>query len=243
MALPAPVRRMLGRMFERAISANERSIVMLAAHAANGRAALTLCDLGCGDGRLTQAVAHAVNASRVVTVETQQPNVESVRARGFEVNESDLNGRLDLPSDSFDVVVSNQVIEHLYETDVFLAEVFRITKPGGTAIISTENAASWHNVAALLIGWQPFSLTNITAKEGGVGNPLAFFSGGEGAVFAMQHHRILALRALVELIGLHGFEVTAVRGAGYYPLPAGIGNIDRRHAHFITVAACKPVNA
>ncbi len=156
----------------------------------------------------------------VVAVETHAPNIDSVRERGFSVEQSDLNSRLNLPDDAFDIVLSNQVIEHLYETDVFLEEVFRITKPGGSAIVSTENAASWHNIASLVIGWQPFSLTNITSKEGGVGNPLAFFSGQEGAVFAMQHHRILALRALVEVIKLHGFEITAIRGAGYYPLPA-----------------------
>ncbi|MBV8363507.1 MAG: class I SAM-dependent methyltransferase [Candidatus Eremiobacteraeota bacterium] len=243
MALPAPLRRVLGRMFERAITANERAIVALAKEAVKGRTDTTLCDLGCGDGRLTQEVAEAVGAASVVVVETHPPNVESVRARGFAVDRSDLNGPLSLPSDAFDVVISNQVIEHLYETDVFLEELFRITKPGGTAVVSTENAASWHNVASLVIGWQPFSLTNITFKAGGVGNPLAFFSGQEGAVFAMQHHRILALRALLELLTLHGFEVAAVRGAGYYPLPARIGNIDRRHAHFITVAARKPVIA
>ena len=241
MALPGPLRRALGKMFESAIRANEQAIVALAADATAGRLNPTLCDLGCGDGRLTQEVADRIHAGSVVVVETHPPNVESVRARGFAVVDCDLNGRLKLPSDAFDVVISNQVIEHLYETDVFLEELRRITKPGGTAIVSTENAASWHNVASLLIGWQPFSLTNITSKEGGVGNPLAFFSGQEGAIFAMQHHRILALRALLELLKLHGFAIEATRGAGYYPLPAVLGNINRTHAHFITVAARKPL--
>ncbi|MBV8727040.1 MAG: class I SAM-dependent methyltransferase [Candidatus Eremiobacteraeota bacterium] len=227
-------------MFDSAIRGNERAIVELAVDAAAGRANPTLCDLGCGDGRLTQDVASAIGAGSVVAVETHPPNVETVRAKGYTVMELDLNGRLNLPADAFDIVISNQVIEHLYETDVFLTELFRITKPGGAAIVSTENAASWHNIASLLVGWQPFSLTNITDKEGGVGNPLAFFSGQEGAIFAMQHHRILALRALVELMGLHGFQVIATRGAGYYPLPAVFGNVDRRHAHFITVSARKP---
>jgi len=228
-------------MFESAIRANERAIADLAVRAANGYAHPKLCDLGCGDGRLTAEIAEKVGARDVVVVETHSPNVDSVRAKGFAVEQSDLNARLSLPADTFDIVISNQVIEHLYDTDVFLGELFRITKPGGTAIVSTENAASWHNIASLLVGWQPFSSTNITGKEGGVGNPLAFFSGQEGAIFAMQHHRILALRALVELLRLHGFTIAATRGAGYYPLPAALGNVDRTHAHFIIVSAQKPV--
>ena len=229
-------------MFEGAIRANERAIVELAVHAANGHGDPKLCDLGCGDGRLTAEVAEKIGARTVVVVETHPPNVESVQAKGFTVEQSDLNGRLRLPGDAFDIVVSNQVIEHLYDTDIFLDELFRITRPGGTAIVSTENAASWHNIVSLVVGWQPFSSTNITGKEGGVGNPLAFFSGQEGAVFAMQHHRIVALRALMQLLTLHGFTVTATRGAGYYPLPSVLGNVDRRHAHFITVSARKPAS-
>ena len=240
MALPTPVRRMLGRMFEDAIRANERAIVELARLAAKGRGNATLCDLGCGDGRLTAEVAEKIGARDVVVVETHPPNVESVRAKGFTVEQCDLNGRLNLPADAFDIVLSNQVIEHLYDTDVFLDELFRITKPGGTAIVSTENAASWHNIGSLVVGWQPFSLTNITGKEGGVGNPFAFFSGQEGALFPMQHHRIVTLRALLELLRLHGFTITTTRGAGYYPLPSALGNLDRTHAHFITASAQKP---
>lgn len=240
MALPLRLKNAFGKMFAQAIGANEDAILELASAACGNRARPSLCDLGCGDGALTQRVATRLGTDRVVVVETHAPNVRSAHAKGFLVEESDLNGPLRLPSDEFDVVISNQVIEHLYETDVFLAELFRITKPGGIAIVSTENAGSWHNIASLVLGWQPFSLTNITAKEGGVGNPLAFYAGQEGAVFAMQHHRILALRALIELLQLHGFVTIATRGAGYYPLPARFGNIDKMHAHFITVCARKP---
>lgn len=50
-------------------------------------------------------------------------------------------------------MTSNQVIEHLYDTDNFVAEVHRILRSGGTAVVSTEKAASWHT-GSLLLGWQ-----------------------------------------------------------------------------------------
>jgi hypothetical protein len=55
----------------------------------------------------------------------------------------------------------------------------------------------------------------------------------------MQHHRIVTLAALKELLGLHGFTEVIPRGAGYYPFPAWVGNRNPGHAHFITVLGKK----
>lgn len=56
----------------------------------------------------------------------------------------------------FDLVHANQVIEHLYETDLFIKEIYRILKKGGYAIISTPNLAGLHNIVSLILGKQPF---------------------------------------------------------------------------------------
>ena len=84
------------------------------------------------------------------------------------------NDRLPYDDESFDVVCSNQVIEHLARTDNFVSEILRVLRPGGYAVTSTENLASWHNIAALALGWQPFSLSNVS-KVLGLGNPLAIY--------------------------------------------------------------------
>ncbi len=44
-----------------------------------------------------------------------------------------------IASDSFDVVVSFQVIEHIKEDANFLKEIHRVLKPGGKALITTPN--------------------------------------------------------------------------------------------------------
>lgn len=149
---------------------------------------------------------------------------------------ADLTRPLPFGSGVFDIVTSNQVIEHLYDTDNFVAEVFRVLRPGGTAVVSTENAASWHNVASLLLGWQSFSLTNISDRRAGIGNPLALWRNDDPGDRGWQHVRILAYRGLKEPFEAHSFENVCVRGTGYYPLPARFGRWDARHAAFITVA-------
>ncbi|MDZ7338636.1 MAG: class I SAM-dependent methyltransferase [candidate division KSB1 bacterium] len=81
------------------------------------------------------------------------------RARGGRWTSADLEGRnlpvmmsllqarvlhLDerhfaFPDDTFDVVVSIDCLEHLKEERPFLAELYRVTKPGGTAIVTVPN--------------------------------------------------------------------------------------------------------
>ena len=46
---------------------------------------------------------------------------------------------VDLPDETFDTILSFQVIEHIKDDHLFLREIARILKPGGKAIISTPN--------------------------------------------------------------------------------------------------------
>ena len=45
----------------------------------------------------------------------------------------------DLADNTFDVVISFQVIEHVKKDELFLREIYRVLKPGGKAIITTPN--------------------------------------------------------------------------------------------------------
>jgi 2-polyprenyl-3-methyl-5-hydroxy-6-metoxy-1,4-benzoquinol methylase len=240
MVANAPVRRsFLMNLWERSVELNFGNIVRLAHVELTGTPGPIMCDLGCGDGILTERLASHLQASRVEVVETYGPHVELAQGRGFHVHGDDLNGPLSFPDGSFDLVVSNQVIEHLYDTDLFLAESVRMLKPGGTLIVSTENPASWHNIGALVIGWQQFSLSNVTSKAAAVGNPLSLAPAGQGRDFPMQHHRLFTPKALCELLSLHGLERTRCVGAGYHPLPPELGRLDPTHAHFITAVGRK----
>ena len=47
--------------------------------------------------------------------------------------------RSDLPGDSFDLVVSVEVLEHVEEDELFVKEVHRVLKTGGTFLMTTPN--------------------------------------------------------------------------------------------------------
>jgi len=241
MSAIAPSYRNLGKhSFGRALADNDENI----ARALAGHQPITsLLDLGCDDGSRTEKYARAAGAEHMYGVEVVESRAALARERGIDVISADLGGRLPYDDESFDAVVSNQVIEHLFDTDLFVSEAFRVLKRGGIAVTSTENLASWHNVASLILGWQPFSLTNVSST-GPVGNPLGLAVGGEvqppvpGEV-TWQHRRVFAARALVELHLAHGFTHVTLMGAGYYPLPSRVGRLNPSHAAFIAVSGLR----
>ena len=119
-------------------------------------------------------------------------------------------------------MVSNQVIEHLADTDVFVAEIARVLEPGGYAVISTENLASWHNVFALVFGWQPFSLTNVSATCMGLGNPLAVHRAEEWQYHASwQHRRVFAYAVSSSFLRRTDLRSKLLGAPGTIRFPAG----------------------
>jgi 2-polyprenyl-3-methyl-5-hydroxy-6-metoxy-1,4-benzoquinol methylase len=226
----------LTRMYDRAAEMNRQNLIRLAARG-GGK---SLLDLGCDDGVFTKRLATAVGASDVHGVEVVAEQARKAEANGIHVYAADLNQPLsEIPSDRFDVVHANQVIEHVSSVDLFVSEVYRVLKPGGHAVISTENGSSWHNVFAAGMGWQIFSLTNVSGLKAGLGNPFAIQRGGMPYTGTWTHKTIFNYRGLIEMFEAHGFKDVRIAGAGYFPLPALLGRIDARHSAFITVYATK----
>lgn len=109
--------------------------------------------------------------------------------------------KMELPDESFDLVVSNQVLEHIYAPDEALKEVFRVLKPGGKAVFTTPNLAAWYNRIGLLFGYQPFNYTPSPGYRN-IG-----FPGFVNKDNIFDHPRVFTHKALKELFQLVGFEV------------------------------------
>jgi len=228
------------RAFARAIAQNNDQIARALAERGPCH---TLLDLGCDDGARTLVWAKAARARDLKGLEVVVDRASMAEERGIEVANGDLGEPLPYEDESIDAVVSNQVIEHLYDTDRFLAESRRVLRRGGVLVTSTENLASWHNLAALLVGWQPFSLTNVSTTRP-IGNPLGMWANSapleESDLVSWQHRRVFAARGLVDLHRAHRYTDVRLFGAGYYPLPRHLARLDSAHAAFITVVGRRP---
>jgi SAM-dependent methyltransferase len=54
------------------------------------------------------------------------------------------DGTVPLPDDSFDAVLSTQVLEHVQDPATYLSECFRVLRPGGRMLLSTHGIMVWH---------------------------------------------------------------------------------------------------
>lgn len=73
------------------------------------------------------------------TVTGADVDVDAARALGESFVEADLNATLPWAAETFDAVISTEGIEHLENAFLFLREVTRVLKPGGTLILTTPN--------------------------------------------------------------------------------------------------------
>ena len=170
-------------------------------------------DLGCDDGSLTIDAANKIDTKSVFGLEKNPGSFTDCRKKGIRVIIGDLDKGIPIKSNSFDIILSNQVIEHVCDTDLLLREINRILKPNGYAIISTNNISSWTNIIALLFGKQPFP--NHISDEILTGR---FLSNDELLPAAsFSHRRIFSFPALSGLLKYHNFEITEKKGSCFYP--------------------------
>lgn len=207
-----------------------------------------MLDVGCDDGAWTEQIREraGIAPELVSGIEIVDERRALAEARGYEVRPGDLETKWPYEDETFELVHANQVIEHVKRLDHFVLETKRVLKPGGYALVCTENLASWHNIGATVAGFQPFSVTNIS-NTGAIGNPLAMhqrcgmLEHGE----SWQHIHVITMVALQHIFTAHGYEVEHSFGGGYHPLRGRAARWalkhDLRHAHFIGLRARKPL--
>jgi len=99
-------------------------------------------DAGCGDGRFLGAL-DAELPEQVVGVDIAQRILETARVRipRAQLRQANLES-MPFEDEGFDLILSSQVIEHVIDAPAALRELYRILRPGGHLVISTDNAAN-----------------------------------------------------------------------------------------------------
>ena len=116
-------------------------------------------DIGCGPGYLAASMGAAVGPQgHVEGVDGSESMLALARSRcaGQPWVEFQLGDATSLPFDdhAFDVAVSTQVLEYVAEIDTALAQIHRVLRPGGRAIIVDTDWDSlvWHSGDAARMG-------------------------------------------------------------------------------------------
>lgn len=186
-------------------------------------------DIGCADGEFTLEVGKVIGTEKLYGMDIDKKQVRRARERGIEVIKHDANTEFPYKDGFFGVVISNQVLEHLHNTDGFFSEVRRVLNPNGYAVISTANLSSFHNLAFMGLGMMPPGL-HISRIQ--VGN---FLYGTE----THGHIKLFTTAALRDLARYHGFKVEKLVGVGIYPFPRRISNflsrVFTRYSTYLTI--------
>jgi 2-polyprenyl-3-methyl-5-hydroxy-6-metoxy-1,4-benzoquinol methylase len=147
----------------------------------------SLLDIGCSDGVWGQEWQR--RGWKVSGIDVNPDQVKVAQKNGIDAHVCDLNrDTIPFQDNQFDLIFAGEVIEHLVDTDGFIADVRRVCKPGGRLLLTTPNLASFENRLRLVLGIYP--------------NWLNYNLQGSG------HVRGYTPRVLKRQLAEHGFRVT-----------------------------------
>jgi ubiquinone/menaquinone biosynthesis C-methylase UbiE len=105
-------------------------------------------DIGSGMGGFL--VAAARNAIAVVGVEPNADycTITRLRSARYDLPPAVIQGvgeTLPFPDQSFDVVLAQDILEHVRNPDATLSEIRRVVRPGGVALVTVINRFAWRD--------------------------------------------------------------------------------------------------
>ena len=155
-------------------------------------------DAGCGAGALT--LQYASEAAEVRAFDVSEEAVHAARAKpdaeGVRFEAADLEAEWPVADAWADVVVSSDVVEHLFEYPSYFAQASRVLKPGGLLYLTTPYHGRLKSVLLVLCAFD---------------RHFCAYGGGHIRFFTDAHLRRLA--------GWHGFDNAHVTHLGrHWPL-------------------------
>ncbi|MGD8859633.1 MAG: class I SAM-dependent methyltransferase [Myxococcales bacterium] len=137
-----------GRGYHRLIDDLEMDVVL---PLTRGRRVL---EVGCGTGLILSRLAEA--ADEAWGVDLSPGMLQSARRRNLNVVLGSASA-LPFPDDSFDLVCSFKVLAHVPDIRAAVADIARVTRPGGQMILEFYNPWSLRYLAKRVAGPQPIS--------------------------------------------------------------------------------------
>jgi ubiquinone/menaquinone biosynthesis C-methylase UbiE len=120
-----------------------------------------ILDVGAGDG-LTLSI---INAEEKYGIDINSKNIERLTKKGIKAYLQDVQEPFPFPDNYFDVVVSEDVIEHLFFPEKTLYEIYRVLKPGGIFVGSVPNHFYWYHRLCFLLAKPEKSFLFVNAKH------------------------------------------------------------------------------
>lgn len=149
-----------------------------------------VCDIGCGRGTTTLALATRLRPRRLISLDQSPALLDTVRDRAKQAGHTVETVRADfhhlpLPKASVDVAVAAFCLYHSQQPEQVVAAIARCLVPGGHAVLVTKSADSYHEIDQLI--------ADIGLDPGAAGKPslyVSFHSGNAAEITPTTLHVI-----------------------------------------------------
>ena len=96
-------------------------------------------ELGCGEGRGIDIILKKSKSFTAIDKISEVTERLSRKYKNEKFISSSFPPLINIEDNSFDTIVTFQVIEHINNDSLFVEEIYRILRPGGKALITTPN--------------------------------------------------------------------------------------------------------
>ena len=172
----------------------------------------SLLDIGCSNGRFMQVLQKKLSDKnlKLQGIDFSKSEINEAKKSGLDVRQMNIEEGIKFKGNTFDAVYAGEIIEHLYNPDLFLSESSRILKNGGYIVFSTPNLCAWFNRVLMPLGIQPIFLEPSTkSKYVGAGFLNRFKKEGQ----PVGHVRIFTIRALKDMLAMNHLRLVAIKGS------------------------------
>ncbi|MBI5806600.1 class I SAM-dependent methyltransferase [candidate division TA06 bacterium] len=135
---PQYYRRYSGNLFQTIWGSKPGALKVMKKIAGSGK----LLDVGCGIGRFLNEASARYDAFGTEISEYALMSARHQACLKGRLTQADALKGLPYRSGSFDVVTALDIVEHLEHPELFIAEAWRLLRPGGLLVISTPNPDS-----------------------------------------------------------------------------------------------------
>lgn len=177
-----------------------------------------ILDVGCGNGLFSAGIKRQIDC-RLIGVDGSQYALSHAKRNGFDstFHINDMCGdTLPIDRESIDLVICKDVLEHLMDPNFVAAEIFRVTKFGGYALVHVPNQFN-------LIGRLKFLFKNDI-------DTFNYFEGSER--WDYPHIRYFTFDSIIRLFEYNGFTLF-LNLSHHFASPARLKNLPLNPLRFL----------
>ncbi len=170
----------------------------------------SILDIGCKGGYISSNLKKW-GGVHTIGIDVSKKALEDAKKVCNEVHLVTPNQQWPIEENSVDIVYAGEIIEHLFKTEQFLLDMYRVTKKDGYLVLTTPNIAWYINrFFFFLFGWQPIR-SEVGATSSHYGNPLGKLIANSNEVAG--HIRPFTYLSLKQMIQESPWKISKIYGS------------------------------